>query len=257
MSVSPKVSMWLSIAIAVLGVFSSGVLARPSFVSDQMHRDILAISGDTAAVLGAFMAALHAYSAPQAGPMVGKASASTMSCLALFGLLIMSSAVLRPSEASAAPRRHAAPLPVKRPVGSTLTDIGGKLGLTGSATTDLNAAIAKIQNISLADLTAAKADADATGDAIGSACYASIAKLVAAQQSVQSPPQDTSNPGGVIPTTHVVLTFQRGRDFVNALRPGSAVSVACAPLAEEVHMDVVTWMGQVAAGTVTLASFGL
>jgi hypothetical protein len=50
----------------------------------------------------------------------------------------------------------------------------------------------------------------------------------------------------------VVTSFQRARDFVNALRPGSGIKTACAPLAEEMKQDVLGLLGKLATGVLTI-----
>lgn len=144
--------------------------------------------------------------------------------------------------------------------GNPIADTKANLGLspgTGSvattkATPDL---ITKIQQVAIADLRTASADAKATGDTVAAPCYDAWITLIEAQQSAQAAaPSDPSLP-------HVIATFQRDRDLVNALRPGSPMKVACAPLAEELKQDVLTLLSKIAGGVLTvpalLAPFGL
>lgn len=115
---------------------------------------------------------------------------------------------------------------------------------------NLNLLLAQLQKVSLQDLQTAKADADAQKDAVASACYTQIITLVTNQQSALKAQQN-------LPDVHVVTTFQQVRDFALALRQGSPLSTACAPLANEVKMDVLNFVAGVTAGSLSLASFGL
>lgn len=112
--------------------------------------------------------------------------------------------------------------------------------------------IGKIQQVALDDLKAATADAKATGDTIASNCYDAWIGLITAQQTAQ---------GAALPEPHIITAFQRDRDLVNALRPGSPLKVACAPFAEELKQDVITLLSKIAGGALTLpamlAPFGL
>lgn len=156
-----------------------------------------------------------------------------------------------------APQAHAQGRP--QITGNIVNDTRANLGLPGAgnvsttkATPDL---ITKIQQVAVADLKTASADAKATGDTVAAPCYDAWITLIEAQQAAQaSAPSDPSVP-------HVITTFQRDRDLVNALRPGSPMKVACAPLAEELKQDVMTLLSKIAGGVLTvplmLAPFGL
>lgn len=103
--------------------------------------------------------------------------------------------------------------------------------------------LARIQSVALADLQAASTDAKATGDMVTAPCYDAWIGLIEAQQKAQTNP---------MPDPHVITGFQRARDLVNALRPGSPLNTACAPLAEELKQDVLDLLGKVAAGAITI-----
>lgn len=136
-----------------------------------------------------------------------------------------------------------------RPIEDIKAAIDGNGVTTTKASPDL---ISKIQQVALADLQAATADAKATGDTIASNCYDAWIGLITAQQSAQ---------GAAMPEPHVITSFQRQRDLINALRPGSPLKVACSPLAEELKADVLTLLSKIAGGALTLpamlAPFGL
>ena len=134
-----------------------------------------------------------------------------------------------------------------RPIEDIKAAVDGKR--SEAAAPDL---ISKIQQVALADLQAATADAKATGDSIASNCYDAWIALINAQQTAQ---------GAALPEPHIITAFQRNRDLVNALRPGSPLKVACAPFAEELKQDVITLLSKIAGGALTLpamlAPFGL
>jgi len=134
-----------------------------------------------------------------------------------------------------------------RPIEDIKAAVGGRQA--EAAAPDL---ISKIQQVALADLQAATADAKATGDSIASNCYDAWIALINAQQTAQ---------GAALPEPHIITAFQRNRDLVNALRPGSPLKVACAPFAEELKQDVITLLSKIAGGALTLpallAPFGL
>jgi hypothetical protein len=146
------------------------------------------------------------------------------------------------------PYAHATPLKlhhaVKHVVRRGAIPHGMKLGL------NLNQLLSQLQQVSLDDLNAAKADADLQGDKVASACYAQIITLVSNQQKALAAQAN-------LPDVHVVTTFQQARDFALALRPGSALSTACAPFANEVKMDVLNFVAGVTAGSLSLSAFGL
>jgi len=136
--------------------------------------------------------------------------------------------------------------------GNIVEDTKANLGISSGKAAPSPDLISKIQQVALADLEAASADAKATGDTVAAPCYDAWITLIKAQQSVNA---------GSMPDPHVITFFQRDRDLVNALRPGSPMKVACAPLAEELKQDVLTLLSKIAGGALTmpalLAPFGL
>ncbi len=137
-----------------------------------------------------------------------------------------------------------------KPTGNLLQDIRASNETPPpTATPDL---VSKIQQVALADLKAASADAKATGDLVSAPCYDAWITLIEAQEKAK---------GDALPDPAIITHFQRNRDLVNALRPGSPLKTACAPLAEELKQDVMTLLSKVAGGLLTvpamLAPFGL
>lgn len=69
-TVNPKVAMYWSIAVAVLGFLAAGAL--PSYIPSDVGKHIAETSGWLVGLLGVVQTALHGFSAPQAGPLVKK-----------------------------------------------------------------------------------------------------------------------------------------------------------------------------------------
>lgn len=67
-TVNPKVAMYWSIAVAVLGVLAGGVF--PHFIPSEIGKDISETAGWLIAVSASIQGVLHGFSAPQAGPLV-------------------------------------------------------------------------------------------------------------------------------------------------------------------------------------------
>ena len=104
--------------------------------------------------------------------------------------------------------------------------------------------IEQIRAVALADLQAASTEAKAMNDAVAAQCYDAWIAFAEARQTTLG---SGASPG-------VVTTFQRARDFVNAIRPGSGIKVACAPLAEELKQDVIGLLGKIAAGGLSVGT---
>lgn len=248
-------------ALTALGAFliAKGVLSADQ--SAHLQNAILELSGAMPVIYSVGMVIYRHYRP------AGKSAAviSLVDVSKTAGAVIL--ALVLGSCLFGAPRAEAAGLSLTSlnsaisTLNSKIAALQGKVnsttGLTGSPTTDLNALFTKIQTVSLADFEAADADATATKDTIAEPCYAAIVTLIKAQQSVASPVQNTAQPGVNVPTTHIVLTFQRFRDFVNALRPGAPVSAGCSQLAAQSKMDLTTLVAAIVGGTLTAASFGL
>jgi hypothetical protein len=101
--------------------------------------------------------------------------------------------------------------------------------------------IEQIRSVVLDDLRTASTEAKAMNDTIAAQCYDAWIAFAEARQTTLS---NGGNPG-------VVTKFQRARDFVNAMRPGSGIKIACAPLAEELKSDVIGLLGKIAGGALS------
>lgn len=256
-----KIPAWLSLAVKIilfiLPAVATAAATGPEHFGGKVVAGNISYWLTLASTLIAGVSTLVGSGAVPSQTIVGKITGWALAFFAT-GMLLLA---LQPGSAVAAPKTLSQIVSDIKGQVATLngkvTTLNSKVGLTGSPTADLNALVTKIQDINLADLKAAKSDADATKDALASACYSPLIDLVTAQQSVVAPGQNTENPGASVPTTHLILTFQRNRDLSNALRPGSTVSIGCAPLAEQVKLDVTGLIASIAAGTLSLTSFGL
>ena len=74
MTVSPKVSMYYSIVVAVLAFLSAGIL--PSYIPAGLGKEIAETATFLMGLSASINAALHGYSAPQSGPLVPPTSVS-------------------------------------------------------------------------------------------------------------------------------------------------------------------------------------
>lgn len=239
MEIDPRLAFALNVLLMIVSGIATGAVHFTGIVSDPVAAQIIGWAGLATFVLSTINTALHGYSAASSGPFVTRPNdspqpPSKIVSLLTLAVLIAASGLSQVSPAHAAPhsiiKRHVPPRQ--------------KLSL------NLNLLLAQLQKVSLQDLQTAKTDADAQKDAVASACYAQIITLVTNQQSALKAQQN-------LPPVHVVTTFQQVRDFALALRQGSPLSTACAPLANEVKMDVLNFVAGVTAGSLSLASFGL
>lgn len=239
MQIDPRLAFALNVLLMIVSGIATGAVHFTGIVPDPVAAQIIGWAGFATFILSTVNTALHGYSAASSGPFVarpnGPSLPKTVSLLILAALIAAN--VLLPSS-----RAHATPL--KLHATRRTASPRQKLSL------NLNLLLTQLQKVSLQDLQTAKADADAQKDAVASACYARIITLVTNQQAALKAQID-------LPDVHVVTTFQQVRDFALALRQGSPLSTACAPLANEVKMDVLNFVAGVTAGSLSLASFGL
>jgi hypothetical protein len=65
MEISPKVSIWINVVLAILTAISTGALSLSGLVSNEQAAQIVAISGLIVTVLNIIM---HSYASSQPGP---------------------------------------------------------------------------------------------------------------------------------------------------------------------------------------------
>lgn len=243
MTIDPRLSFAFNVLLMIVSGLATGAVHFTGLVPDPVAAQIVGWAGIATFVLSTINTALHGYSAATSGPWAGPSApvppvAGKVALIFAIGLGLM----------LFGPRAEASPLKlhhtVKHVVRRAAVPHAQKLSL------NLNELLAQLQKVSLDDLVAAKADADSQKDTVASACYAAIITLVSNQQTALAAQAN-------LPPVHLVMTFQQARDFALALRPGSALSTACAPLANEVKMDVLNLVAGVTAGSLSLASFGL
>ncbi|TAL80280.1 MAG: hypothetical protein EPN75_07870 [Beijerinckiaceae bacterium] len=246
MQIDPRLAFALNVLLMIVSGIATGAVHFTGIVPDPVAAQIIGWAGFATFILSTVNTALHGYSAASSGPFVARPNrpprpSSKIVSLLILVALIAASGLLPSSPAHAAPLKfHAAPhSSIKHHVPPRQ-----KLSL------NLNLLLTQLQKVSLQDLQTAKADADAQKDAVASTCYAQIITLVTNQETALKAQQN-------LPDVHVVTTFQQVRDFALALRQGSPLSTACAPLANEVKMDVLNFVAGVTAGSLSLASFGL
>ncbi len=242
MQIDPRLAFALNVLLMIVSGIATGAVHFTGIVPDPVAAQIIGWAGFATFILSTVNTALHGYSAASSGPFVARPqSPSKIVSLLILAALIAASGLSHASPAHAASLKlHAAPHSI----------IKHHRSLKQKLSLNLNLLLAQLQKVSLQGLQTAKADADAQKDAVASACYTQIITLVTNQQSALKAQQD-------LPDVHVVTTFQQVRDFALALRQGSPLSTACAPLANEVKMDVLNFVAGVTAGSLSLASFGL
>jgi hypothetical protein len=72
MSVSPRLSMYLNMLLAVLAAIASGAISLTSVMPEGEAHTIMAWCTFAVAVIGVANGVLHGYSSPQPGPAVAK-----------------------------------------------------------------------------------------------------------------------------------------------------------------------------------------
>lgn len=246
MQIDPKVAIWLNVLYAILTGFTAPML-QAAGIADATH--VLAWMAMAAMPLNVV---LHSFSSTSAGPMVGPQS--PVPPAAKLGLMLALGAALL-----AIGPKCAKADPVASPVGPIALHVTKHIvrhhvvkmaPMPAKLSLNLSQLLSQLQAMSLADLQSAQADAVAQKDTVASGCYGAIITIVSAQQAALNAQSNLTSP-------HLVTDFQHVRDFAKALQSDSPLSVACAPLANEVKMDVLNLVAGITAGTLTLSSFGL
>jgi hypothetical protein len=70
MQIDPKISMWLNIAMSVLGALMGASAELTTIFGQGTSQAIISVCGLVLTVVGAINGALHGVSGPEAGPMV-------------------------------------------------------------------------------------------------------------------------------------------------------------------------------------------
>ena len=119
-------------------------------------------------------------------------------------------------------------------------------GCTAQSNANLNAQMAKLAAVTIADLNAAAADAGAHGDVLAAACYPPLANWVLTMQQQHGAP--VSVPVGAF------SAFQQTRDVVKGLTSGggmasipNSVKLGCAALYLDAQGDVLGFVALLTA----------
>jgi hypothetical protein len=120
----------------------------------------------------------------------------------------------------------------------------GKVGslLSGNPVEKLMQALA---SVTLEDLQYADNIAVAQKNEVAHQCWAAWITLIKAQQSANV---DANGNPIQPPTIHLFTDVERAIDLVNALQPTSPFAVACAPLANQIRMNVLQLITTAATG---------
>ena len=232
MQISPNVSMWINAIIAVLAAIAGGAISLTDLVPPGPAHLIMSWSAFIVSVYGVINAVLHGASSSQPGPLNGgnppPVNRMLMCIVALAGLL-----VCLPVPARAEPGGHPSP----------------NTGPRMSALPTLNQLHQKLQQVTLADLEAADKIALAHGNQISHACWQAWMTEIKADLNANLGPDGKPID---IPSPHLIVDFERMIDLSNALQPNSAFSVACAPLAQQVKMNMFNLIGAAAAGSLVV-----
>ena len=220
MSVSPRVSMYLNMVVAILAAIAGGAISLTSILPEGEAHTVVAWCTFAVSVFGVANGVLHGYSAPQAGPAVEGGTPKPP--VALFLALAMGTALcLAPSHAEAQ-------IAVKAP--SPKTTIASNI-------------YSKIQNAALDDLVYADGLAVSVGDTVAHGCWQAWITQIKLEQSANSAPP---------PPVHLITDVQRLLNMNRALAPDGALAVACSPLANRMKLDVLGLLGKAALGSLAL-----
>jgi hypothetical protein len=238
MQIDPKVSMWIMIATAVMGVIAASGAQLTELFGTGVAQKIVTVDGLTLAIVGAVASVLHGYSAPQAGPLVNvpppgaPPKAVIVLALALAALLIAGGAQAQTKRPTGDPIRdiqQAFQPPQQKPQGNPLDELARKIAA-----------------LSLADFKYAAALAHATGNNVTAPCWDEWVKLISAQQQPLTDPA-TGAPMQE-PDPHLATDMERLSEAIHQLQPNSELSVACAPMASAVQKDAATLISGVLSG---------
>ena len=220
--ISPTIDFWISVVLAVIAAVATGAVPFPDTVSPVLQHELKLWAAFIVGYYTILAPVFPGLSSAKSGPLVSSSTAGAGIVL-LAGFLL-----LAPGDAHAAAKRLAPAAPAKL----TLTIPNLPL---------------QVLNDAVNDLTAAKGLADAQKDAVASSCYAEVLAELNAVQASQS---------GALPQPHLFYSFQTARGFANAVLPNSALNNACAPLAQQVKLSVLTLINGLVTGGLGIATIG-
>jgi hypothetical protein len=241
MQIDPKVSMWIMIATAVMGVVAASGAQLTELFGTGLAQKIVTVDGLTLAIVGAVAGVLHGYSSPRAGPLVSVAAPSVAPKAVVFLALTLAGLLLA-SGAQAQTKKPALTGDPVRDIGTAIRE--GNQSRQPQAN-PLDELAARIRALSLDDFKYAAALAHATGNTVTAQCWDEWVKLLTAQQ------QPLKGPDGQPlkePDPHLATDIERLSEMIAQLQPRSELSVACAPMATTAQKDAATLIGAVLSG---------
>ena len=227
--VSPTVDFWISVVLAILATLATGAVSFPDSVPVATQHGIKQWATFIVGYYTILAPIFPGLSSALPGPFVSNPS-KTPPIGPVAALLIVGALLLATGGAHAAPAKHAArAAPVQH---LTIPNLP-----------------AKVLADAINDLTATVTLANAQKDTVAAACYTEILTELNAVQASQTG-------SASLPTVHLFYAFQSARGFANAALPNSALNNACAPLAQQVKMSVLTLINGLVTGGLGIATIG-
>jgi hypothetical protein len=240
MQIDPKVSMWIMIAMAVMGVLAASGAQLTELFGTGVAQKIVTADGLTLAIVGAVAGVLHGYSSPVPGPLVNppllppvpnprEPLKIVLLALAVSALMLLGGDAFAQSRKAppdgAFPSVFQPPAPPQR--------------------NPLDELAQKIARLSLDDFKYAAALAHATNNTVTMACWDEWVKLISSQQAPLKDPQGNDL---TEPPVHIATDIERLSEMIRQMQPNSELSVACAPMAQAAQKDVGVLIGAVLSG---------
>jgi hypothetical protein len=269
MAITPKMSMWLSVIIAILSAVASGTIKLSGIVADPVSIMIVQWCAFIVSVYAVGNAALHAVSSQSEGPMAYMKikfekippKVGLFLIMAFMPLMFLH---LSSTEVYAKTHKvsHVKVVKSKKPVlfGRiknvplkfkqfdpivTLTKqpeaqeiIGPRLGIIekASSSNPLADLLSKVQTIALADVTYANQLALANNDLLASQCYSAVITFITQQTTgVIGPDGQPMTP----PSIHLVTDTERLILLYRALQPTSELNTQCAAFMNVIKVTTV------------------
>jgi hypothetical protein len=230
LQVSPTTDFWISVVLAIFAALATGTVAFPDSVPATAQHNIKQWAAFIVGYYTILAPLFPGFSSALPGPFVNSSNKAPpvgpVAALFIVGALLLAAG----GGAHAAPAKHAVrAAPVQR---LTIPNLPAKA--LGDAINDLNATV-KL--------------AEAQKDAVAVSCYTEILTELNAVQASQAG-------SASLPTVHLFYAFQTARGFANAAMPNSPLNNACAPLAQQVKMSVLTLINGLVTGGFGLATIG-
>ena len=262
MSISPRISLYINIIVALLAAIVGGTISFSGLIPDPVSHAIVAWSSFILSVFGVVNAALHSVSSSSDGPLANvqiKFEKVPSKAVTLFMLLIPALFLAEPATYAYAKVKthHVKVVKAKQHVLGVIKSVPLKLtqfdpivelkepevmkappieGKTSTTTNALNDLLTKVQSIALADVTYANQLALANNDTIASQCYSAVITFITKQST------GVLGPDGqplAAPNVHLVTDMERLILLYNALQPTSELSTQCAALINALKLTTV------------------